>query len=311
MKTLIIIPYFGIWPSWKEYFLKSCAHNPSIHWLLYTDAEVPADCPGNIRFESKILRDFNNLSSNKLDLRIDIKHPYKICDLRPAFGNIFSEYLDDYDFWGYADLDLIFGDISSFLPDELLKIHDVISVREDYLTGHFAIYRNNPLINNLYTKSAGYRQIFQDSDRHYAFDERSNFLGRKLPGNQGITGRSRIVQYILNGARKVRLRLNPDLMNDEFPDMTTIVKKSADAREIRYFHKDLVRSDLWFEKKHLREWEIIWENGTISDVLNGEEFLHFHLINSKKNKNFAIEPGQAGAVFRITAAGIEPVRCRN
>ena len=197
---------------------------------------------------------------------------------------------------------------SSFLPDELLKIYDVISVREEYLAGHFAIYRNNPIINNLYTKSVGYRHIFQDPDSHFAFDERSNFLGRKLPGNQGIIGRSRFFQSILTWARKVRLKLNPDLMSDEFPDMTTIVKKSADACEIRYFHKDLVRSDLWFEKKHLREWEIIWENGTISDVLNGEEFLHFHLISSKKNKNFAIESGQAGSVFRITAAGIEPIQ---
>ena len=159
MRILIIIPYFGTWPLWIKYFLQSCAYNSSIHWLLYTDCTKPTHYPNNIRFESKNLDDFNTLASEKLDFGIEINYPYKICDLKPAFGQIFSDYLDDYDFWGYADLDLIFGNISSFLTDDLLEMYDVISVRENYLAGHFTLYRNTGIINDLYTKSNKYKQI--------------------------------------------------------------------------------------------------------------------------------------------------------
>ena len=37
-------------------------------------------------------------------------------DLRPAYGVLFEEYLDGYDFWGHCDLDVLFGRIRDHLP---------------------------------------------------------------------------------------------------------------------------------------------------------------------------------------------------
>ncbi len=216
MKILIIIPYFGKCPAWMYYFLQSCSYNPSIHWLLYSNCDEPADCPDNIRFESKTINDFNMLASQKLDLSIEIIHPYKICDLRPAFGRIFSEYLKDYDLWGYADLDLVFGDISTFLPVKLLENHDVISAREGYLSGHFALYKNTQVINGLYTKSSMYKQIFQDAQYHYAFDERSNIFGNRIHDRSGEIGSWRISRHMISLIRKIRLRISPALKKMEF-----------------------------------------------------------------------------------------------
>lgn len=34
--------------------------------------------------------------------------PYKLCDYKPVYGNAFKDYFEGYDFWGYADLDLVF-----------------------------------------------------------------------------------------------------------------------------------------------------------------------------------------------------------
>lgn len=308
MKILIIIPYFGKCPAWMYYFLQSCSYNPSIHWLLYSNCDEPADCPDNIRFESKTINDFNMLASQKLDLSIEIIHPYKICDLRPAFGRIFSEYLKDYDLWGYADLDLVFGDISTFLPVKLLENHDVISAREGYLSGHFALYKNTQVINGLYTKSSMYKQIFQDAQYHYAFDERSNIFGNRIHDRSGEIGSWRISRHMISLIRKIRLRISPALKKMEFPDMTSITQSLSDSGEIKLYQQDLVRSDLWYYKHNIRQWEIAWKDGTVRDIKTGEEFLHFHFIKSKGTKRFHIESYRPDTEFRIRPIGIRPIQ---
>lgn len=69
-----------------------------------------------------------------LGMQVWLEKPYKLCDFRPLYGEIFSNYVDGYDFWGYCDCDLIFGDIRKFLTEELLST-------KDYLLGmgHFHI----------------------------------------------------------------------------------------------------------------------------------------------------------------------------
>jgi hypothetical protein len=307
MKILIIIPYFGKCPEWMDYLLQTCAYNSSIHWLFYSDLNEPADCPENIRFERKTMDDFNILASQKLDLSISISHPYKICDLRPAFGHIFSDYLEVYDIWGYADLDLIFGNISTFLSEDLLVNHDVISVREGYLTGHFALYKNTKIINGLYTKSSMYRQIFQDAHHHYAFDERSNIFGKRLHDRYRIFTDWWISQQIKSLIMKIRFRINPAIKKIGFPDMSSITQSLSDSGEIKLYQHDLVRSDLWYDKHKISQWEIAWEGGTVRDVKTGEEFLHFHFIKSKGKKRFHIASCMPGTEFRISPSGIMPV----
>ena len=248
------------------------------------------------------------LASQKLDLSIEIIHPYKICDLRPAFGRIFSEYLKDYDLWGYADLDLVFGDISTFLPVKLLENHDVISAREGYLSGHFALYKNTQVINGLYTKSSMYKQIFQDAQYHYAFDERSNIFGNRIHDRSGEIGSWRISRHMISLIRKIRLRISPALKKMEFPDMTSITQSLSDSGEIKLYQQDLVRSDLWYYKHNIRQWEIAWKDGTVRDIKTGEEFLHFHFIKSKGTKRFHIESYRPDTEFRIRPIGIRPIQ---
>ena len=87
--------------------------------------------------------------------------------------NIFSNWIKNYDFWGYCDVDVIFGNIRTFMTDELLGEHDLISARHDYLTGCFALYRNNPFMRELFKQSRDYRKVFSEP-RNFFFDE-TNF----------------------------------------------------------------------------------------------------------------------------------------
>ena len=56
-----------------------------------------------------------------VDFEIVLNEPYDLCDFKVAYGEIFQEYLEPYDFWGFCDCDLIYGDIRHFLTEELLE----------------------------------------------------------------------------------------------------------------------------------------------------------------------------------------------
>ncbi len=303
MKNLLIIPYFGKWPDWFEYFLQSCNENPSIFWLLYSDCEKPHNYPSNINYVYATLSDFNHLASKKLNLNVNIQNPYKICDLRPAFGKIFEDFLDVSDFWGYSDLDLIYGNIEYFLTDQILESFDIISSREDYLAGHFTLFRNTEKINRLYQKCPVYTNIFEDNAHHYAFDERSNLFGKRLFQSTDFKWSQNAYSFLEKFFNKVKIKVRYKLPG-HLCDMTSITEYTAQQGEIRLYKKNMVRSDLWFKKQGITQWEIIWNKGRLEDKTNGQELLHFHIINLKKNKRFKVSAWKPNDSFSITNAGI-------
>jgi hypothetical protein len=303
MKILIIIPFFGECPKWITPFLLSCKYNPTISWLIYTDFEKPVPSPDNVHFFNARLSDFNRLSSEKLKLDINISNPYKICDLRPAFGVIFEEFLHNVDFWGYSDIDLIYGDIRSFITDEILNSCEIISTREEYMSGHFALYKNQNKINLLYQKCINYREIFQNNNHHYAFDERSNLIGRRL----FKPGKNNLLKPLWSIKEKIVLKIktiSSRYREENNWDVTQLTNALSQKGELKIFRKNMVRSDLWFLKKKIKDWKIIWDSGELTDATNNQEILHFHLIVIKNNKNLIIQIPDNENKFMITREGI-------
>ncbi|WP_437373373.1 DUF6625 family protein [Maribacter litoralis] len=169
-KIIIITCYYGELPWYFNFFLESCGNNQSIDFLIYSDCKFLGHVPPNVNIVPSTLEEFNRRASNKLGFKIKVKSAYKLCDFKPAYGIIFSDYIKNYDFWGITDIDIIFGRIREFITDELLGTYEVISVRNDYPTGHFMLFKNTQVINLLFTKSKDYLKVFC-SDKHYCFDE--------------------------------------------------------------------------------------------------------------------------------------------
>jgi len=164
----------GKLPWYFAYFIQSCKHNPSINFLIVTDDKSYFDkLPVNVKFVYKSLLEINKLATERLGFVTKIENGYKLCDFKPTYGLLFSELLEGYDFWGHSDIDMIFGNIREFITDDLLKSYDLISVRHDYLTGHFLIYGNNHKMNHLFMLSKDYQKVLR-SETHYCFDE-TNF----------------------------------------------------------------------------------------------------------------------------------------
>mgnify|MGYP000633849061 CR=1 FL=1 len=157
---LLIVPYFGQWPFWFDAYLLSIAKNTSIDWLFITDCEIPKIYPSNSKFVPSSLIDFNHRIDSNFGFEVPLS-PRKICDIRVAFGDIFKEELQDYDFWGYCDVDIIWGDIRKFITGEKLNFYDIISSRKENTSGHFTIFRNNENLNTFYKTIPDYQRLFQ------------------------------------------------------------------------------------------------------------------------------------------------------
>ena len=158
-KICIIMPYFGKWPRWFNLYLETCRYNSTINWLFFTDCEEPKNNMDNIKYIKITLADFSTMVAEKIGFKINIKNPMKICDIRPAFGVIFEDYLEGYDFWGHGDIDLLYGNIRNFISIDITEKYEIISTSKRMLLGNFTLYKNNYKINTLYKKIPGYKKL--------------------------------------------------------------------------------------------------------------------------------------------------------
>jgi hypothetical protein len=97
--------------------------------------------------------------------------PRKLCDYRPAFGEIFRREIGHAEWWGWCDLDCVFGDFNAFLAPEVLEASDLVTDHASIVNGPLTIVRNEPGMNMLYRERGHFRDIFA-GDEHVAFDEK-------------------------------------------------------------------------------------------------------------------------------------------
>ena len=165
-RIAIIVPYIGKLQDSFDFWLSSAAFNKTIDFLLFTDANIE-NVPSNVHVHRFTFEQLHELIQRNFDFEIRLSKPYKFCDFRPAFGEIFKDYIDGYEFWGYTDLDVIYGDLRKYLTEDMLGRYDHI-----FGHGHFSLYRNTDIVNSEYRKVRvpTYKQVFTYDDGR-AFDE--------------------------------------------------------------------------------------------------------------------------------------------
>jgi hypothetical protein len=197
------------------------------------------------------LHEMQDLASQKLDLKAKIMGtPYKLCDFRPAYGLIFSDFIKKYDFWGFGDIDIIYGNIRDFINAGLLSSYDYIGVRSDWVTGFFSLFRNTETMNTLFTKSKDYVKVFSEPDYH-RFDE--------CPLN--------VYDSLYHGISIYNFRW-------DIESITYVVKKCNDNKEVKACFEFLNTMEATPGK-------MVWNNGTLI-YDNRVEVLFYHLIDFKK-----------------------------
>jgi hypothetical protein len=241
--------HIGKLPWYFDYFVHSCGYNPSVDfYIISDDRDYQQALPKNVKLIYKTLEDINLLAGAKLGLSVNIANGYKLCDFKPAYGLIFSDLVNEYDFWGHCDIDIIFGRIREFITDELLENYDLISVRHDYISGCFLLYRNIPKLNTLFLQSKDYKKVFTDTT-HYCFDE-TNFAHEAF------------------GEGKEYFEIET-----EIESMMHVVKRLEAENYIKPFFDFFVIEGLQGNLK--------WENGSMF-YKNRFEVLFYHLIYFKR-----------------------------
>ncbi len=158
LKICIIIAYFGKLPNYFSLWLKSCQYNPTVNFLVCSDIPAP-DIPSNVLWIEKTFTDFKQQVENKLQMKVQLDTPYECCDLKAVYGTIFEDELRGYDYWGYCDMDMIFGDLAWFFKKYHLEWYDKFQN-----VGHLTLMRNTLENNVRYkqpcTKGKGYQDTF-------------------------------------------------------------------------------------------------------------------------------------------------------
>ena len=161
MKSIAMINFYFAdkIPDYMDFYLSSLSYNNTIDLFLFTNLDISSPSR-NIRivkssfeeFRAKIVEGVSReMKKRGYADEVIIESVYKLADFRPTFGVCFQDYLKDYDFWGGCDLDLVFGDVRKYLPDEILNHYDKI-----FEHGHFFLIRNEDECNTAFLEDFDY-----------------------------------------------------------------------------------------------------------------------------------------------------------
>lgn len=170
-KCLLILPYFGKFKNYFPLFLRSCESNPSVDWVIITDNEIDG-ChrPCNVRFVSMTFSECVECFNSKFSFDVALDRPYKLCDFKPAYGYVFSDLIENYDYWGHCDCDLIFGNFEATIDSLMDRGYDKI-----FSGGHLCLYKNTAdNLKRFMKPHEVYGPLFEkafSSSSGFAFDE--------------------------------------------------------------------------------------------------------------------------------------------
>lgn len=172
-----------------------------IDFIIYTDcdiskyADILTDGGGNLILKQTTWNDYKRLVSNKLNISYNPPSLYKLTDLKPFLGLIHEEDLKGYDWWGFGDIDLVYGDMSMLINVQMLSKYSLITTHNYHIAGHCTFMRNDVYYNTLCLKINNWEMRLGD-DTHYGFDEAewSNLVYSAIKYPLAI--HRRVVKYI-------------------------------------------------------------------------------------------------------------------
>lgn len=164
-----IVPYFGKLPNNFQLWLNSCSTNSTIDWIVFTNDKTNYIYPKNVKVHYCEFDEIKKMIINHFDFDVKVDSYWCLSLFKPAYGEIFKDYLVNYDFWGHCDVDVLWGDIRNFITDDVLAKYDKIGFQ-----GHSTLYRNDSSVNERYKtivpNEINYIDVFSGKTK-YSFDE--------------------------------------------------------------------------------------------------------------------------------------------
>lgn len=269
-KIIIILPYFGKLPNYFKFFLESCKKNDTIDFLIITDNTIKCDS-SNINIINCSFDEIKRKIQSKFQYEISLERPYKLCDYKLFYGYIFNEYISNYDFWGFCDCDLIFGDIRKFITEDILEKYSYI-----LSLGHFHLSKNNDesleKILNSYISNKGY-------DIKYILSHDTNFTIDELPFGIPYWYYKQFPSLFYSGFYKDK-RI--------YDSITNVYIGFVDTYNCGFELKQKYQRTMYYQYKTLipfweRSFNRIYKTNIIYEYNNGQLYRNF--INKYTNQN--------------------------
>jgi hypothetical protein len=262
MSLVVVIPYFGRWPEWIDFFVESCRWNPDITWLMPTDCGPPANTAPNVRFVPTSFADYCARVSGRLGIRFQPSSAYKLCDLKPALGHVHADEIAGFSHWAYGDVDVIYGRLRRFLTDAMAERYRVISSHDTRLAGHLSVFRNDERLRQAFRRIPNWQRQLE-FDGHSRMDE-SKFTR--------VVWWSRRLKPPL---RDIVRHLDPGWRRSSFTEWYTTILSPRPWHDGRPDHPER-----WF-----------WRQGRLTNDRDGDrEFPYLHFMNWKSNRYLRIVP---------------------
>ncbi len=264
-KIGILIPYFGKFPEWSDLFFETLKKNSSIDFIFFTDCETSRYSAPNIFFHKMTFQAYLELVNKKLPVSFQPANAYKICDLRPLFGYVHEDVLKSYDFYGWTDMDILFGDIRSFYTTEILEKYDVLSTHAIRISGHMALFRNTSKNRFMYKKIYHWREALTN-EKFVGIDE------------HGITH-----AYLDTIIDKINQKFKLKIDNSITRFFSNLKKKKLYLREQ---YTTPFTTIPWLDGSTNSNHPDVWyyKNGTITNERDkSHSFLYLHLMNYKSS----------------------------
>lgn len=276
----MLIPYIGAFPKYFDTTIYTYSKNSNIDWFFFTDQPIEKyDGKYKNIFFNKItleeIKDKAEFVSGRRNIKCD--SPYKLCDYRPLYGEIFDKYVSDYQYWGYCDIDTVFGDVEKFISDPIQKEYDKIGN-----WGHFTLIRNTPEINHRYLLS-----IRENGHKVNLFDKMI---------------KTDDAAYFDETAGINKIYQENDFESYDSKDL---------CGDILYENLDLYSNDKRFVKA--KKMCFLWSNGKVYLIYKGKdgisfnEFGYIHLQKRKVFSDFIPNVNNNLNAFVITTTGYHPI----
>ena len=240
-----------------------------------------------MRIMTTTFDDYRALVALRLGIKPDWADVYKVCDVRPALGIIHPHEIAEYDYWGYGDLDVIYGDIRRLYTSDVLS-YDLVSPHTHIVAGHFSLFRTNPRMVNAF-RSIPRWEAYLSTPRHKSFDEQ--IFSRLFLPIRGKNAWRRLVTPFLGGG----------LFREQF---------STNIRPLKWIDGGSDFPKQWY-----------WNRGHLTTDRSGDrEFLYLHFSHWQSNRWTGLEiapwktldqlislPDEPPTGFMISADGFTPL----
>jgi hypothetical protein len=172
--ALIMLVVGSEFPSWWPFLVASYARNYPTYQLVVvhtgahaahaTDAASAAEHvdDGHVRYvhvpvDALKSRFVEKIGATRAQVDAKFASGKGLSDLKPLYGRAFDDLLPEasYTHWGWVDWDLLLGDLSSVVPEELLWSYEALTFPGATLgfawAGQLSIFRNRADQRTLYT----------------------------------------------------------------------------------------------------------------------------------------------------------------